>query len=538
MATTKVNHRTEWNNYHFNGPFPNETVLDILTDKTIPSLIDRYNDCTQEIQRQIKICIETNKRLRAFGSRWSLSNIAHQQDKMFFISRLNIKKEISPDFLLNPANTKAENLFFFQCGTTVKEITEYISKKGKSLKTSGASNGQTIAGAISTGVHGSAIDVGSIQDSIVGINLIVGPGENDVLYVERASVPVLNDNFGKTLKSKMIRNDDIFNTILVGLGSCGIIHGVVIEVEDLFLLKRYVRKIKRPVALQLAESMDFVNTSFEINLKGGSILPKLKPYHYKLYINPYNDDEFVTEIIYKEPYRTNYPNPINLIQKSIFKDLPTWIAFFASRFQFAVPAIVQELQGDVFPTIDDDIEGTLGELFWDTSQSSKAISVGFGINHTDCGFAYELFKNLMISEGPIPAILSMRFVKKSEATLAFTKFPTTCILELDGIPWESGHGLVTLNEFLVQVINSFKNNGIAFTLHWGKNAPWGEPNLVNSMYGATADKWQKNRSVILTEPMADLFSNDFLNSVNLSNYVNSLPPTLIALRDEIQSNIG
>ena len=58
------------------------------------------------------------------------------------------------------------------------------------------------------------------------------------------------------------------------------------------------------------------------------------------------------------------------------------------------------------------------------------------------------------------------------------------------------------------------------------------------MYGATADEWQKNRSAILIESMADLFSNDFLNSVNLSNYVNNLPPALIALRDEIQSNMG
>ena len=41
------------------------------------------------------------------------------------------------------------------------------------------------------------------------------------------------------------------------MGSFGFIHGVVIEAEDHFLLRRYVRKVPKEQALALADTMNF-----------------------------------------------------------------------------------------------------------------------------------------------------------------------------------------------------------------------------------------------------------------------------------------
>lgn len=174
-------------------------LLDIDTDRDIVNKFDRYNDAAQEVQALLQDSINSNERFRAFGMAWSLSNIAHQKDRMLFNARLNIKMEIASEHLHSASSFKAGNLFFIQCGTMVKEITEFIAKKGKSLKTC-ASNGQTIAGAISTGVHGSSLDVGSIQDCVVGLNLIIGPGKDDIVYLERHSAPALNNDFAKKLR--------------------------------------------------------------------------------------------------------------------------------------------------------------------------------------------------------------------------------------------------------------------------------------------------------------------------------------------------
>ncbi|MEO5594439.1 MAG: FAD-binding protein [Chitinophagaceae bacterium] len=537
MASVSITHVTDWNNYHFNGPFPAKLLFDIDTDRSIGSLIERFNDSARAIQALLKDSISNNERFRAYGKGWSLSNIAHQPDRMLFNTSLDIKRDISDKHLHALTTYKSENLFLFQCGINVKKISEYLLNKGKSLKTCGASNGQTLAGAISTGVHGSAIDTGSIQDGVVGIQLITGPGANDIIYVERETRPALNDNFAKSINARVVRNDSLFNAALVSLGSFGVIHGIVMEAEDIFLLKRYVKKIKKADALEIAKNMNFTNAAFKIQEEVQDDGTVTRPYHYKLYINPYNaNEDFVTEIIYKKPYRAKYPNPVPFIQKSIFRDIPSWVADFAAKHKRIIPLILQALKSEAFPEVDNTIEGTLGEIFWDTSQSSAAFGCGFGINTADTEKALDLFIGLMQDKGPVPGILSMRFVKGTDATLGFTKFPITCILEVDGIPWKENDNMISLDNFLTAVIEAFTSNNIHFTLHWGKNAPWAFPGLVDTMYGAAAEEWKNLRSTLLTEKTADLFSNDFLNAVKLDNYKVDVPADLIALRNLITVN--
>lgn len=538
MATTRVKAIGKWDTYHFNGPFPTRVLLDTRADGAIADLVDRYNDCTHEIQVLLRNCLDKQERFRAFGSKWSLSTIAHQRDQMLYTGRLNIRKEILPDELHPSTAYRAADLFFFQCGNTIKEISEWLLKRGKSLKACGASNGQTIAGAISTGVHGAAIDAGAVQDSVVGLQLIVGPGPADVIYLERASHPALHDDVAKRINARVVRNDDLFNAALVGLGAFGVIHGVVIEAEDVYLLKRYVRKITRADALELATTLDFKRARFKLPAETEPDGTGKRPYHYKLYINPYTNEDFVTEIIYKKPYRTGYPNPVPLVQKAIFKDIPTWISTFAARCNWSIPAIIKALSKEVFPIVDEDIEGTLGEIFWDTSQASAAFSCGVGIDISHAERALTLFVRLMKDKGPIPGILSMRFVKASEATLAFTRFPVTCVLEIDGVPWPDHPRMITLDAFLTEVIRTFKTNAIDFTLHWGKNAPWSFLSLVDTMYGQADEQWKDMRSVLLTKQMADVFSNDFLSTVRLSDYRSRIPDDLIALKEFITDSPG
>lgn len=524
MAHIKTSHIGSWDTYHANGPFRVDLLHDIHLDSTIPLLLNRYNDAAATIRGLLLECLEKGQRLRAYGSTWSLSNIAHQKDRMLFNASLNIKMQMDPKYLDAASPYKADNLFFFQCGTMIKGMSEFLFRKRKSLKTSGASNGQTIAGAISTGVHGSALDVGSVQDYVVGLNLITGPKEEDIVYLERASTPALNDAFAAAIKARVIRDDALFNAALVGLGSFGFIHGVVVEAEDLYLLKRYVRHIPRADAIALAEDLNFESSSFRIAGETDAQGRGLRPYHYKLYINPYKASEpFVTEIVYKKPYRTGYPDPVPRIQKAVYKELSEWVAVFAARHRRLIPAIINALRNQAFPRVDEDMEGMLSEIFWDTSQQSAAFGCAVGIDHTDAGKALDVMVKLMNERGPIPGILSMRFVKGSDALLAFTRFPVTCVLEVDGVLWKGNAGMISLEDFLHDIVDALKANSIGFTFHWGKNAAWGYPGLVDLMYGTRDDEWKDLRSGLLTKEMADIFSNDFLTTVQLADYRRRVP---------------
>ncbi len=534
MATTTVFDKTEWDTLHKNGPFPlKKLYITRLEGKAnMPSTIDRYNDVALEIQRLLKESRDKNEGFRAFGSRWSMSNIAHQKDSVHQNNLMNLDLNIFPEYVHPQSSFEAENLYFFECGNTIKEISQKLEEHGKSLKTTGASNGQTIVGCISTGVHGSALDVGSVQDYVVGINLIIGPNPEDNVYLERHTKPGLTNDFAKKINAKVIRNDGLFNAALVGLGSFGFVHGVLLEAENLFLLKRYVRKIDKKIALDLAKTMDFKNSTFKIEEEVDAEGKPLRPYHYKVFMNPYNNEnEYVVEVIYKKPFKTPYPDPFTKIQKSIYRDLIYLFIKISETFPNSIPWFIKQLKNTILPAVNEETIGTLYETFWDAAYQGPAFACSVGVDSKDSVKALEVLTEMTKNEGPIPGIFAMRFVKQSEATLAFTKFPITCMLEIDGVLWKKTKKMMGLEEYGKRIIEVLQQNNIPFTLHWGKNADWGFPGLAEYMYSEKVKVWKEYRSSLLSKEMAKVFSNDFLDILKLSDFEENAPEDLIASID-------
>ncbi|WP_025740239.1 FAD-binding protein [Aquimarina pacifica] len=522
MANTTSHLVSKWDTLHNNGPFDLKLLqkTKLQGKSNMPSEIDRYNDSANEIRRLLQEALDHNDGFRAYGARWSMSSIAHQKDRMHYNVFMNLDLQILSDDIHKESVYKRENLFFFQCGNTIKEISQKLDSHGKSLKTSGASNGQTIAGCISTGVHGAAFGVGAIQDYIVGLNLIIGPNPEDIVYIERKTKAALNSAFAAKIKSRVIRDDDMFNAALVSLGSFGFIHGVVLEAEDRFLLKRYVRKIDKNIALTLAKTLDFKNSDFKINGETDANGKGNTPYHYKVFINPYtNEKEYVIEVMYKKPFIDNYPDPFHTIDKSIYKDLIYLLIKISERFPKRIPWFIKQLQKQILPDVNEESLGTLYETFWDAPYQGPAFACSFGVDSSDSERALNALMNLTKKEGPIPGIYAMRFVKKSEATLGFTKFPVTCVIEIDGVIWKKSRNLMSLQEFSKRMIEVLQQHNIEFTIHWGKNADWGFSGLLDDMYGSKALEWKKCRNLLLSDKMKEVFSNDFLRTVGLSENV-------------------
>ena len=99
MAQIKTHHVAQWDNYHFNGPWTTSMLLDIDTDRNITSLTARFNDTAAAIQQLLQDAVNSHARFRAFGSGWSLSNVAHQKDRMLFNRSLDMKLAITSDQL-------------------------------------------------------------------------------------------------------------------------------------------------------------------------------------------------------------------------------------------------------------------------------------------------------------------------------------------------------------------------------------------------------------------------------------------------------
>ena len=250
-----------WVSWHRNIKQPIAGYFDIANVNKAPSL-DGHKRLVETIQVLLNEARNRALQVRPFGGTWSFSHVAASPGWMVDTAYLNWVFPMGGDILAGAYAGKTDELFFVQSGTKISQLNRIIEKDYKrSLNTSGASNGQTIAGAIATGTHGSAIDQGSLQNHIVGMHMVTGPSRH--VWIERASDPATEaTRFAGMLGAELIRDDDIFNSALVSFGCMGFVAAVMLKTVPLFLLNasrdwiHYDENLKRVLT-----TLDFENIS-------------------------------------------------------------------------------------------------------------------------------------------------------------------------------------------------------------------------------------------------------------------------------------
>ncbi|MEE1742370.1 D-arabinono-1,4-lactone oxidase [Streptomyces sp. BE147] len=103
-----------------------------------------------------------------------------------------------------------------EAGTPLKRLNAALAREGLSLTNMGDIMEQTVAGATSTGTHGTGRDSASISAQIRGLELVTADGT------------VLRCSAGE--------NPDVFAAARLGLGALGVITAITFAVEPVFLL--------------------------------------------------------------------------------------------------------------------------------------------------------------------------------------------------------------------------------------------------------------------------------------------------------------
>ena len=112
------------------------------------------------------------------------------------------------------------------------------------------------------------------------------------------------------------------------------------------------------------------------------------------------------------------------------------------------------------------------------------MACGVAVPAERCVEALDVCFKVYKDEGDVlPLILSHRFVKGTQATLGFTRFPKTAVLEIDSLNMDSTRA------YLHKVWNALDAAGIPFTLHWGKFNMHLNAQQVRNRYGAAVDDW-------------------------------------------------
>lgn len=103
-----------------------------------------------------------------------------------------------------------------ESGTPLKRLNAALAREGLSLTNMGDIMEQTVAGAISTGTHGTGRDSGSLAAQIRELELVTADG--------------------RVLTCSEKENPEVFAAARIGLGALGIVSAVTFAVEPMFLL--------------------------------------------------------------------------------------------------------------------------------------------------------------------------------------------------------------------------------------------------------------------------------------------------------------
>jgi hypothetical protein len=489
-----------------------------LGDTTGQALLTAYKAVTRDLQDIIKEALKLKKEIRAHGSEWSLSTVGLAEHRLINTKLLRLLRFTIPASLTAPAYAgDASTLRFVECGESMFALHQTLVREGLSLKASGSNDGQTLAGAMSTGTHGGAFNVGAIPDFVVGLHLVVGPNKH--VYLQRQSAPVMKKTFADHLGAEFIEDDDMFNAARVSFGSFGIIQGIMIEARPLFVLHstRFWHPFNDAIRTA-ATTLDFSGIDLSLSTLPADA-PKDRPYHFQLFFNP-NEKPSKKRVSVLMMFEDDWANWKDTYQT------PAWdqgepgpgasaLDLIGALFD-ALPGAANPLVGDLNKQMDLRLKphytvGTLGDLFRGEKTRGKLQVTGTALPMDRWSEAIDITMKTYRTFGTVlPVIISSRFVKGSDALLAFNKYEHTCTIELDTI------GTPKASAFLRKVRENLNAADIPFTTHWGKLDTFMTPARLRAAYGDALATWKTCRASLLeNDAVATAFTNAFMRKFEL-----------------------
>jgi hypothetical protein len=460
----------------------------------------------RNLQRLLGEAIATGVRLRAYGGKWSMSRVAASDGWLVGTNTLNLlfhlrERSIRPEY-----DGDKDALWLAQGGCSIAGLSRQLAPFGQSLPACGASNGQTIAGAIATGTHGSAVRFGGIQEAVRGLHLVVSSTRTVWLVPETGTATT--DGFAAQLDAELVRSDELFRAALVGLGSMGLVAGVLIQARPMFTLRSFRRRLPYDDRFRQAVGV-FDLAGLPMPVPAGQVLPADDLFHYSVVIDPYHPEQGVyVTAMFEQPCGpgSTRPNQGGIAPgEELYGTLGKLLDLLPGVIPAAVSGLVAMDQKD-----HTDLCGTLEEQFPATETRGKAAGVGVSVAATDAIRALELMIEINAAHGPFPCVLAMRFVPGTLATLGFTRFTRTCILDIDG-PYSS-----RTRSYFARIWQALADSGIEYGLHWGKVIGLSAAE-TRRLYGDRVDRWIAAREMLLPDPaVREAFRNAFLDELGLA----------------------
>ncbi|WP_054025682.1 D-arabinono-1,4-lactone oxidase [Bacillus sp. FJAT-28004] len=171
-----------------------------------PELI-RYPKTIDEVVEIVRNeCLKRGKYLRVVGSAHSFTAVAASDQVLMSLD--GMQGLVSVD--------AAQQTAVVWAGTKLKRLGELLHEEGLAQENLGDIDVQSIAGAISTGTHGSGVRLGSMATQVIGITVVNGLGE--------------------VMECTLQSHPELFRALQVSLGTLGIIVQVKLRLRKAYVL--------------------------------------------------------------------------------------------------------------------------------------------------------------------------------------------------------------------------------------------------------------------------------------------------------------
>lgn len=478
------------------------------------------------VRAVVQAAFDANQPLRVPGGRWSLSSIGKPEGTLLDLSNYRSIGKVPAAWL--DARDPSISPILVAAGMTINVVNRELSSKGLALQTSGASDGQTFAGAIATGTHGADLKVGALHDTVLAVHLVVSPTRSVLVQAAHGS---LNEHSAEALSKwfgldcELLSDDPLFEAARVHLGSLGVVLNVIVAAVPLYYLSRM-----RTVHKDGASWRGVLGSRRPKNSNG---LHPEDPDYLQLIVHPYaphpdgeprawissmqklafsNQAGVVTEptdVSLKSDLADFLPGLVKLVQSDLKLPInPVLRAVTSSQLRAMYGSGTSSdsaLPGAMFGPPDflgidfSPLRGSSAEYVFDAAQARVAVETILDTLATQVGVQNQYLGGIGI-----------RFVKGSSAWLAPNAKPTSCFVELQSLFTDE------LPAIHAAIAGALSRAAIPYCGHWGQWA-MNTPLVAQNWWGTEAiDSWKAARADLLPEAKARaIFASPMLKFAGL-----------------------
>lgn len=178
------------------------------------------------------------------GSAWSYTDCVINPETGLLLNTDGLK-QVRTEVLCEAVTSTdlRSRLLHVEAGIKLYELNCILNDRGLAMPTLGGSAGQSLAGAMGTGVHGSDISLPPVADCVRAVHLIGAGGQE--WWIEPISHRLTDPLVMLRLRNEGVfcsnirieYSDDLFNAVLVSMGCAGVIYAVVVEAREAFNLR-------------------------------------------------------------------------------------------------------------------------------------------------------------------------------------------------------------------------------------------------------------------------------------------------------------